>query len=112
MQVQSLHSKEKSWQHDRANTTTNQALYKKGRLSYNIPCGAANGRCVGDESTYAGFAGVGAPIKLPHFCFPCYYSRNLHTLQALLQTPPIGRYIYKKLKDYPLTAGGQMIKVG
>ena len=24
----------------------------------------------------------------------------------------IGRYIYKKLKDYPLTAGGQMIKVG
>jgi hypothetical protein len=36
VQVQSLHSKEESWQHDRTNTTTNQTLYKKDRPSYNI----------------------------------------------------------------------------
>ena len=36
VQVQSLHSKGDLWQHGRADNTTDQALYKKSLLSYNI----------------------------------------------------------------------------
>lgn len=57
-------------QHKRTSTnTTKPPFTRKADLSYNVSCGAANGRCVGGKAP-AQACGCWRTCKLPHFCFP------------------------------------------
>jgi hypothetical protein len=44
------------------------------------------GRCIGDMSTYAGFAGVGAPASCRIFVFHVDYSRKVPVMQGWSST--------------------------
>ena len=50
------------------NTAIKPPFTRKAGLSYNIPCGAANGRCVGGSGTCAGFQ-VLAHLETAAFLF-------------------------------------------